>query len=75
MALSVEEKNEIIRAVNAALPEQQIPYLDDADGMALYQQLMDARHMGVAAFNLLDDEDDPYAGREWEHEAIVFGQT
>ncbi|MCD8356191.1 MAG: hypothetical protein LUE11_06430 [Clostridia bacterium] len=72
MALLIEEKNDIIRAVNADLPEEQIPYLDDPDGMELYQELMAAREMGVAAFNLLEEEEDPDEGREWEHQAIQF---
>lgn len=72
MALSVEEKNEIICAVNAGLSEGHIPYLDDPDGMELYQELMTAQEMGVAAFNLLEEEEDPDESREWEHQAIQF---
>lgn len=75
MAVSIEEKNEIICAVNACLPEEQIPYPDDPEGMELYQELMAAREMGVAAFKLLEEEEDPDEGREWEHQAIVFGQA
>lgn len=75
MSLSIEEKNAIICAVNADLPEEQIPYLDDSDGIELYQELMTARDMGVAAFKLLEEEEDPDDSREWEHQAIVFGQS
>lgn len=75
MSLSIEEKNAIICAVNAEKPEKQIPYLDDPDGIELYQELMAARNMGVAAFKLLEEEEDPDEGREWEHQAIMFGQA
>ena len=34
MALFVSEKNEIIAAVNADLPREQIPYIDEPDGRA-----------------------------------------
>lgn len=74
MAVSIEEKNKMIRAVNASLPEEEIPYLDDPEGMEFYQELIAAREMGVAAFHLLEEEEDPDEGREWEHQAIVFGQ-
>lgn len=75
MAVSIEQKNEMIRAVNASLPEEKIPYLDDPEGMEFYQELITAREMGVAAFHELEEEEDPDEAREWEHQAIVFGQS
>ncbi len=40
MALFVSEKNEIIAAVNADLPREQIPYIDEPDGRAYYEELL-----------------------------------
>lgn len=59
MALFVSEKNEIIAAVNADLPREQIPYIDEPDGRAYYEELLAMRDAyGMAAFNLLEDEPD-----------------
>ena len=43
MALFVSEKNEIIAAVNADLPREQIPYIDEPDGRAYYEELLAMR--------------------------------
>ena len=71
MALFVSEKTEIIAAVNADLPREQIPYIDEPDGRAYYEELLAMRDAyGMAAFNLLEDEPDPESDRGWEHEAL-----
>ena len=53
------------------LPREQIPYIDEPDGRAYYEELLAMRDAyGMAAFNLLEDEPDPESDRGWEHEAL-----